>query len=135
MLRSKWVMLCPMARSGSSHTSELLDAQPNMRSHHGLFSEGPFGRWPADPYLPAEQLEYYSSILDDRFRRVGGQEAVLVQDRGKRQRSEPAGRGRQKIPACQSNEFVWSHRYSRVTNSSRFISVRTTATSVAASII
>jgi hypothetical protein len=25
-------------------------------------------------YLPAEQLEYYSSILDDKWRRVGGQE-------------------------------------------------------------
>jgi hypothetical protein len=74
MLKSKWVMLCPMARSGSSHTSELLGFHHRIRSHHGLFNDGPFGRWPANEYLAPEQMEYYSSILDDRFQRVGGQE-------------------------------------------------------------
>ena len=74
MPRSKWVMLCPMARSGSSHTSELLDGHEGLRSHHGLFNEGPFGRWPANEFLEPELQEYYSSILDERYRRVGGQE-------------------------------------------------------------
>jgi hypothetical protein len=74
MPMSKWVMLCPMARSGSSHTSELLDGHEGLRSHHGLFNEGPFGRWPANKFLAPELEEYYSSILDDRYRRVGGQE-------------------------------------------------------------
>ena len=73
-LRSKWVMLCPMARTGSSHTSELLDAHEGIRSHHGLFNEGPFGRWPADEFLPPEKRAYYSSLLDDRYIRVGGEE-------------------------------------------------------------
>jgi len=74
MPRSKWVMLCPMARSGSSHTSELVGRQRKLRSHHGLFNEGPFGRWPADTLLAPELKEYYSSILDDRYVRIGGQE-------------------------------------------------------------
>jgi hypothetical protein len=74
MPRSKWVMLCPMARSGSSHTCELLDGHEALRCHHGLFNEGPFGRWPANEFLEPELEEYYSSILDERYRRVGGQE-------------------------------------------------------------
>ena len=74
MPRSKWVILCPMARSGSSHTSELLDAQERVRSHHGLFNEGPFGRWPANAFIPREREEYYSAFLDDSYTRVGGQE-------------------------------------------------------------
>ena len=74
MPRSKWVMLCPMARSGSSHTSELLDNHDKVRSHHGLFNEGPFGRWPADRFITPDKREYYSSVLDENYRRVGGQE-------------------------------------------------------------
>jgi len=73
-MRSKWVMLCPMARSGSSHTSELLDAQDGVRSHHGLFNEGPFGRWPADQFVAPDKRDYYSSILDESYARIGGQE-------------------------------------------------------------
>jgi len=75
MLKSKWVMLCPMARSGSSHSSELLDSHENVRSHHGLFNNGPFGRWPADKYIPIEMKAYYSSMLDENYeKRIGGQE-------------------------------------------------------------
>lgn len=74
MPRSKWVMLCPMARSGSSHTSELLDGYDKVRSHHGLFNNGPFGRWPADKFIKSEKKEYYSAILDQNYIRTGGQE-------------------------------------------------------------
>lgn len=74
MPRSTWVMLCPMARSGSSHTCEVLDGHDGVRCHHGLFNEGPFGRWPADQFIPAEKRDYYSSLLDSSCRRVGGQE-------------------------------------------------------------
>lgn len=74
MPRSKWVMLCPMARSGSSHTSELLDAHDGVRCHHGLFNDGPFGRWPANEFLPPGRREYYSSILDENYVRIGGEE-------------------------------------------------------------
>jgi hypothetical protein len=74
MLRSKWVMLCPMARTGSSHTCELLDAHDGVHCHHGLFNEGPFGRWPADKFLPPEKRGYYSSLLDKNYVRIGGEE-------------------------------------------------------------
>lgn len=74
MLRSKWVMLCPMARSGSSHTSELLNQRDGLLSHHGLFNNGPFGRWPATPLIPPEKKDYYSCILDKNYVRIGGQE-------------------------------------------------------------
>ncbi len=76
MLKSKWVILCPMARSGSSHTSELLDNydRDRFRSHHGLFNGGPFGRWPADEMIPSELEEYYRSILNENYDRIGGQE-------------------------------------------------------------
>ena len=67
-------MLCPMARSGSSHTSELLDSHDSIHSHHGLFGKGPFGRWPADQFIPMEKKGYYSSILDEDYKRVGGEE-------------------------------------------------------------
>lgn len=67
-------MLCPMARSGSSHTSELLAGHERLYSHHGLFNNGPFGRWPADQFIPPEKKDYYSAILDKNYVRIGGQE-------------------------------------------------------------
>ena len=70
----KWVMLCPMARTGSSHTSEFLDSLPGVRSHHGLFNNGPFGRWPFETPTSKDQYNYYSSILDENYERIGGQE-------------------------------------------------------------
>jgi len=63
-----------MARSGSSHTSELLDSHQEMRSHHGLFNDGPFGRWPADEFIDKEMMPYYSAILDENYQRTGGME-------------------------------------------------------------
>lgn len=63
-----------MARSGSSHTSEILSAHDGMHSHHGLFNGGPFGRWPADKFISAKMMPYYSSILDENYRRIGGME-------------------------------------------------------------
>ena len=74
MPKSKWVMLCPMARSGSSHTSELLNSHEGIRSHHGLFNEGPFGRWPADPFIPITKKSYYSTLLNEKYERIGGEE-------------------------------------------------------------
>ncbi len=67
-------MLCPIARSGSSHTSELLDAHDRLHSHHGLFNNGPFGRWPADQVISAEKRDYYNCVLDNNYTRIGGQE-------------------------------------------------------------
>jgi len=63
-----------MARSGSSHTSELLGLHEKMWSHHGLFNNGPGGRWPFKDHLTTDQLDYYSAVLDERYVRVGGQE-------------------------------------------------------------
>ena len=74
MPRVKWVMLCPMARSGSSHTSELLCRHKGIWSHHGLFNNGPMGRWPSKEHIPGGMNEYYSAILDDNYTRVGGEE-------------------------------------------------------------
>jgi hypothetical protein len=74
VLKTKWVMLCPMARSGSSHTSETLGGYEGMLSHHGLFNGGPFGRWPADEFIDVEKMPYYSSVLDENYQRVGGME-------------------------------------------------------------
>lgn len=74
MPKVKWAMLCPMARSGSSHTSELLCRHEGMWSHHGLFNNGPMGRWPSKDYIPLDRTEYYSAVLDDRYVRTGGLE-------------------------------------------------------------
>lgn len=74
MPQVKWVMLCPMARSGSSHTSETLGQHEGMHSHHGLFNDGPFGRWPADRFLSQDQMSHYSAILDKDYNRIGGEE-------------------------------------------------------------